>query len=123
MTRRQAVFILAGAGGGAGLIFALTRLRGPSPSAVEAAFDLRSKSAWHELGKRYLAQFPTDRDPAAWDAGMSEAFEKRSGGQALRRALSDQVLRDFERGNTVDIEGWTLSRTEARLAALAALSA
>ena len=40
----------------------------------------------------------------------------------LRRLLREQHRRDFEDGRTVDIDGWVLSRTEARLCAVAALA-
>jgi hypothetical protein len=122
MTRRHALVTLAGTGAGAGLVLALVRLRRPGLS-VEGAFNLKGRSEWRELGKGYLAHYPTDRDTAGWVAGMLSGFKERGDDpQALRRAVSHQVARDFELGRIVDIEGWTLSRTEARLAALAVLA-
>ena len=40
----------------------------------------------------------------------------------LRTLLREQHRRDFEEGRTVAIAGWVLSRTEARLCAVAALA-
>jgi hypothetical protein len=40
---------------------------------------------------------------------------------ALRLALSIQVRRDFETSDVIELEGWVLSRTEARLCALVAI--
>ncbi len=39
----------------------------------------------------------------------------------LKRVITDRIAAEFETGQTVDIQGWTLSRTEARLAALTVL--
>lgn len=40
-----------------------------------------------------------------------------------RRALSEAVRQDFRAGRTLELEGWLVAETEARLYALAALGA
>jgi hypothetical protein len=44
-----------------------------------------------------------------------------SEGEDLREHLRRGVRKDFEEGNIVEVDGWLLSATEARLSALAAL--
>ncbi|HEX2106088.1 MAG TPA: hypothetical protein VHF51_20740, partial [Solirubrobacteraceae bacterium] len=43
------------------------------------------------------------------------------GDDEMRRLVADRVRADFEEEETVNVCGWVLSRTEARLCALAAL--
>jgi hypothetical protein len=43
--------------------------------------------------------------------------------QAIRQRIANRVCNDFSEGAVVNVEGWLLSLTEARLYALAALSA
>ena len=117
MTRRSALAALTAAGVGIGLVFVFTRLRRPGVAQIAAALDLESRVGWHELGRRYLTRFPADRDAEAWIDEMSEALDGADDDQ-LRRALSARITRDFALGQTVEVDGWTLSRTEARLAAL-----
>ena len=118
MTRRSALAALTAAGAGIGLVFVFTRLRRPGVSQIDAAFDLESRVGWHELGRRYLTQFPTDRDTETWIDEMREALDGADDDDQLRRAISTRITRDFTLGQIVEVEGWTLSRTEARLAAL-----
>lgn len=40
----------------------------------------------------------------------------------LRRAIAEQVREDFAQNRVVDVDGWVLSSTEARLCGLAALA-
>jgi hypothetical protein len=74
------------------------------------------------LGSRYLAQFPDESDRAT----LLEALPALGGrvperpAQALR-ALADQAVADHEAGDVVTVDGWVLSRTECRAAALYAL--
>jgi hypothetical protein len=75
------------------------------------------------IGLAYLGQFPHELDarrlPAmlfgdaawgAWPAGK------------LQAEIGNRVRSDFVAGNTVRIHGWCLSRSEARVCALLALS-
>jgi len=42
--------------------------------------------------------------------------------ETIRRQLANQVRHDFVKGAMVDVDGWLLSVTEARVYALIALS-
>ncbi|MDZ7676291.1 MAG: hypothetical protein U5K30_14635 [Acidimicrobiales bacterium] len=63
------------------------------------------------IGTRYRELHPDD-DPA--DAGADLPAGD------LADALRAQVRADFDAGRTVDVDGWVLARTEARVAALLA---
>lgn len=58
------------------------------------------------VGARYRALAPDDDLDLGDDVGID--------------ALRERVRADFEAGDTVDVDGWVLSRTEARAAALLA---
>jgi hypothetical protein len=75
------------------------------------------------IGTVYRKAFPEEDDP-----GVLEGELLRSAGTAgflpdrfLERALAHRVVREFERGETVEVDGWILSRTEARRSALLSL--
>lgn len=70
------------------------------------------------IGTRYRELYPDDDPGAAADAlALDEAD-----GQApdLAEALAGQVRADFDADDVVDVDGWVLARTEARIAALLA---
>jgi hypothetical protein len=80
------------------------------------------------IGREYLRLVPEERDPtvlASLVAGrladdprvMSTATDTQ-----LRWLLLNSTCRDFAEELTVTLEGWMLSRTEARLYGLAALA-
>lgn len=60
---------------------------------------------------------------AARIAGTMEHYLRLSsaGPRRLRALLAEQQKRDFAEGRTVNVDGWILSVTEARLCAIAAL--
>lgn len=80
------------------------------------------------IGRRYLDIAPDECDAAVLAAKISRNIEA-----SMRQAplpfmhehisarASRAVRRDFERGNVVTVDGWVLSRTEARLCALVEL--
>jgi hypothetical protein len=83
------------------------------------------------LGRIYLQRFPREADVEALRRalearvsaiGAASAMDADDAWQ-LRAAFAACNRDDFERGDTVELEGWVLARTEARLWALAALAA
>lgn len=77
------------------------------------------------VGKEYLRQAPEEADRLLLvdaicgpDPAMQRAVVHGDDHQ-LRVAVRNQLRRDFADGRTVLIDGWLLSRTEARLCALA----
>jgi hypothetical protein len=74
------------------------------------------------VGGRYLEQFPDEADEEV----LLDALPPLAGrvpehpAQALQ-ALGPQAAADHESGEVVVLDGWVLSRTECRAAALYAL--
>jgi hypothetical protein len=79
------------------------------------------------VGHAYLREAPQE-----YNVGIITEMILRSGTALTQRldALSEKdliaklrnlITEDFTNGNTVQVEGWVLSRTEARLCALCAL--
>jgi hypothetical protein len=116
-------------------------LIGVPSTAVVLLSGLRSTDHRHELadclrnffksnldasvvvGRKYLEKVPEERSEA-W------LVDRVFGGKGLIMSdgfplLKAQVLRlrqqDFVRGDLIEIDGWLLARTEARLCALAAI--
>jgi hypothetical protein len=76
------------------------------------------------IGEAYLRQLGVDagevsiRSTARDTLGLID--RARDQARAIR-ALEQAVRQDFERGRTVQVEGWILSRTEADLCVLSLL--
>jgi hypothetical protein len=83
-----------------------------------------------ELGSEYLRQFPAEgkRDHLIQTVLQSlspsaERIELRSDETPkLTQLLLKKVAHDFEVSNTVVLSGWVLSRTEARVIAIASMA-
>ena len=93
---------------------------------------LRRPASAAAVGRAYLAARPDEAAaPARLVEGICAAWRRDGGGpdparagrRALRRRLHAQLREDFAAGRTVDVAGWVLGETEARLFALAALAA
>jgi hypothetical protein len=75
----------------------------------------------HQLGTDYRASTPSEDSAGALRAALSSGHGPRipfikSG------SLDDQIRDDFATGRTVVVDGWVLSLTEARQAALFSLT-
>lgn len=69
------------------------------------------------IGSRYRELYPDD-DPSAVGDAVPEADGDE--GVALDVVFTEQVRADFDAGDIVDVDGWVLARSEARVAALLA---
>jgi len=103
----------------------------PRPLHADAARLLeafRQRESAAAVGRAYLATRPEERDAPRLAGAVSRDLrdggcDPATGDRAdLRRAVSGRVRQDFADGRTVTVDGWVLSRTEARLCALAALA-
>jgi hypothetical protein len=72
-------------------------------------------------GRRYLELVPRERDAAVLRARLG-AFSDPADVLAHTAAFEQAVRHDFERGDILALDGWILSRTELRAAALFALT-
>lgn len=86
-------------------------------AAGELRHTLLSPSA-AVVGEAYLALAPEERDETSLARLVGlDLFHRRTSFPEVR----DRITGDFELGDTVRVDGWVLSHTEARLYALAAL--
>lgn len=76
------------------------------------------------IGHRYLAHYPekSDRNVLLAELGLPAFDAKAPAHVMLKKWVRESQQRDFSAGNTVIVDRWLLSRTEASLCALAALS-
>ena len=80
--------------------------------------DLLGPERVRALGNHYRAATPTENSSEALRAAISERPASRF---QLTSSRSTQIRDDFAMGRTVLVDGWVLSVTEARQAALFSL--
>jgi len=119
MTPRRRFLVLA-VGAAAMPRFAFAEAGGPAERLTAIVRDPPSAAA---LGRAYRAQFLREARGEALAAAILATLppSARTGDEhALRGAIRARVRADFAAGDVVRLDGWTLSRTEGRLAALCA---
>jgi hypothetical protein len=99
------------------LVPARNRRVGADPAPLDFFGDRNAAAA---IGARYLASHPEDRDGGRILREMALTTRPRTRAE-LHERLCEQHARDFADDRTVVVDGWVLSRTEARLCALTAL--
>jgi hypothetical protein len=126
---RRRTFLLGAAGLGASLAWF-----GPSPfrratlpSSERLASLLQHVDDALGVGREYLRQVPAEASARVLTARVAErlpgglgAIDSASDAR-LRELLLSAAAEDFRDLRTVELHGWVLARTEARLCALAAL--
>lgn len=124
LTRRRLLIAAGGLGaavaaGPGGLLPLIERL-----TAADAASLLRNLVTDREgaarLGRTYLAAHPGE----ARGGGLVRALAGPTGptsASGASSAVAARIRSDYAAGNTVVVDGWVLSRAEARLCALVAL--
>jgi hypothetical protein len=71
------------------------------------------------LGKSYLQKWPSESDASFLSESIAKACSTRKEGEELTaKHLSCQIRSDFANGRIERVDGWILSRLEARLYAL-----
>ena len=97
---------------------AATTTTAPPPPEPASSLD----DALVAVGGRYLEEFPeeADQDQLLDALAPLEGRVPERPGQALQ-VLGPQAVADHEAGEVVLLDGWLLSRTECRAAALYAL--
>ncbi len=90
-----------------------------TPNPELRLFD--NPAAARAVGRAYLREYPDDADAARLTAERAALL---CGGRIastpertiwVKRRIASHMKRDFCSGNTVAVQGWILSRTEARL--------
>jgi hypothetical protein len=105
---------------------AIVEVAAPPPGAARLARLLAARDSARRLGRQAAAALPAARAPEHAAAVLASlAGGSRPGAQLdddeMRRLVAERVRADFDEEQTVQVCGWVLSRTEARLCALAAL--
>ena len=90
-------------------------------SGAGLALAFRHQASAIAIGRRYLGHFPNDPRHEVLAEGRRLAGETDPA--VARSALRARVKQDFERGDTVTLDGWILSRSECRACAALALAA
>lgn len=89
-------------------------------------FDRRERDSAALLGLRYRQAVPQEAGQAALAALLHDSLDTEAALPAgdlagLRRLVDECIRGDFAAGRVVDVDGWLLSVTEARICALASL--
>jgi hypothetical protein len=93
-------------------------------ATMSAGYFGDQADAVRAIGEAYLRQLgreTTRESIVAAARGALEAIEGSRDQPGAIRALVRAVRNDFERGRSVQLEGWILSRTEAEICALTLL--
>ena len=84
--------------------------------------DVPADVALTALGERYLREVPAERDEAVLLAALPALGGSVPTDPATQlAALREQVAADYEADEVVELDGWLITRTEGRAAALYAL--
>jgi hypothetical protein len=123
-TRRRFMLGLGGLAGAVGVlgVASLVRMRGRERLAGILPADRASQ----RVASAYLAQAPGETDGPTLAARIYDSLGWRArfaSDENLRALLAARVRQDFSEDAVVELRGWFLARTEARLATLAALTA
>ena len=76
----------------------------------------------HQLGTDYRAATAGENNATTLRAALSRARSRSWWQRVMHGSVDDQVRDDFANGRTVLVDGWVLSLTEARQAALFSLT-
>ena len=119
-TRRELLWTAARLGAGGTLVLSLGGCGSESwCNEVEIRLSSLLGEGALPVGDAYLRMHPEERNG---DALVAALLGDAAGVPADATPIVAEGIRsDFERGRVVDLHGWRLSRTECRLAALAAL--
>jgi hypothetical protein len=127
--RRRSFLALAGAAGAVvvGVARPWRSLVEVRPPTLESALlsVLSDRAAAAAVGAAYLAVTPAEADRLLLLNRLAAALNVVASlpdAAALRARVAARVGQDFAAGATCSVDGWVLSRTEARLDALAAVS-
>jgi hypothetical protein len=97
----------------------------PDRAATSAGYFGDQGDAVRAIGEAYLRQIgrdPTREAALAAARGALEVIDRSRDQAGAIRALVRAVRQDFERGRSLQVEGWILSKTEAELCALTLLA-
>ena len=96
----------------------------PVRSALNDVFHKKSSAA--AIGKEYLATMGVTADVEMMTESVARALSLSPDGaisiESARALLKRRVREDFRSGNTVSLQGWVVSLTEAQVCAIVTLN-
>lgn len=95
-----------------------------SGAELDLSLVFADPASARSIGRRYLAQYPerSSRSRLLAELDLPAARPAAPGRAGLIEWIEQAQQRDFAEGRTVVVNNWVLSRTEAALCALSALS-
>lgn len=129
MRRRTFLALGGGAGatlvlGGAGLLAGCAGGDDPDPGVLDGEGDQPDVDGLAAVGVAYVATTPDEGDEAALRDALGLAADDPTAPTVLLAERAAEVRADFTAGPASDrvvlVDGWLLSRTEGRIAGLAA---
>jgi hypothetical protein len=125
INRRAAIGIIGGAAAAAalGLAYVAKERADDEPAPPPVAADTSSTGGIPAIGEAYLAATPDEQSQPELLAALGLPDEVADDPEAQLSVLAEQIHTDFAAATVVQLDGWALSVTEARLAALIALQA
>ena len=123
-TRRLVLAALLGGGALVAAGVGVARVAGDDGDSGTASepTDVPADVALTALGERYLREVPAERDEAVLLAALPALGGSVPTDPATQlAALREQVAADYEADEVVELDGWLITRTEGRAAALYAL--
>jgi hypothetical protein len=120
--------VLLGLGGAATAAFvavaAGVTLADRDDSSDDAGGDRTTEESVVRVGEAYRAAYPDEDDQSLLERELPDLDGARGAELDARlRLLDERVRQDFADGDVVLVDGWLLSRTEARAAALVSIVA
>lgn len=124
ITRRRLLIAAAGvaaavAAGPSGLLTLIERMSAPDAASLLRGL-ITDREGAANLGRSYLAAHPTEAQRRVLVRDLVGPAVPTSVSRASRE-VANRIRGDYAAGSTVVVDGWVLSRTEARLYALVAL--
>lgn len=124
LSRRRLLISAAGiaaavAVGSSGLLTLIERLSGADAASLLRGL-ITDREGAARLGRSYLGVHPTEARRGVLVRDLVGLTEPTSVSDASREVAA-RIRGDYAAGSTVVVDGWVLSRTEARLYALVAL--
>lgn len=123
LNRRQ--FLQIGLGLGMACWLGAPTVNSPSMRSEQGAGNLaallRHQASAQIIGQHYLQRYPDEANADQLFSLITAGVDQSVDVQQVRTQLSQRIRQDFADEQVVNLQGWLLARTEARLCALATL--
>jgi len=124
MARREVVLVFAAAAAAPGFFVSCRRRFDPRALAAALAARLRRDDALRTLGRAVVAAHPDESgvDALAERLATDLGWTPDMPGEEFDRRLGERIRDDFRHDRILVVDSWRLAASEARVAALLALS-